>query len=240
MAFEAFLTQDKVKPKGRRITYIASLGLHGVALIYAIVYSFWHVGELSPPSVSVTFMSAPPPPPPPPPPPKKKSSTKTKPKVEPIVQPKPNQVVQPKEEPPPEEEEEDSGEDDGVEGGVEGGVKGGVVGGVIGGVVGGVGTDTGPPAMLPPAIGEKQILSRPEPVIPEVVKRSGMLLFNLVKTCVGKGGDVTSGVVIKPSDPLYDKAVVESWQKTKFRPMSVGGNPVPFCFVSRNVLKVVN
>ncbi len=41
-----------------------------------------------------------------------------------IVQPRPSQIVQPKEKPPEPEEEEDDGE----EGGVEGGVAGGVVG----------------------------------------------------------------------------------------------------------------
>ena len=240
MAFEAFLTQDKVKPKGRRITYTVSVALHVVLAIYFVIQGFWHVEELTPPTVSVTFMSAPPPPPPPPPPPKKKSSTTKKIIPKEIVQPKPDQVVQPKEEPPPqEEEEEDSGEDDGVEGGVEGGVKGGVVGGVIGGVVGGVvNTESEAPKMLPPNIGEKQIISNPPPDIPPVLARSGMLLFNLVKICVGKGGDVSGVTVVKPSDPLFDKACTDKMRTWKFRPMSVGGNPVPFCYVQKNVLKI--
>lgn len=240
MAFEAFLTQDKVKPKGRRVTYAVSVALHVIAGIYFAIQGFWTVDELTPPTVTVTFMSAPPPPPPPPPPPKKKSSTTKKiiPKTE-IVQPKPDQIVQPKEEPKQEEEEEDSGEDDGVEGGVEGGVKGGVVGGVVGGVIGGVvGGEGEAPKMLPPNIGEKQIISNPQPEIPPALARAGMLLFNLVKICVSKGGDVSDVTVVKPSDPLFDKACTDKMRTWKFRPMSVGGNPVPFCYVQKNVLKV--
>src|SRR5262249_24964224 len=136
-------------------------------LVAGVVYSFWHVDELSPPTVTVTFMSAAPPPPPPPPPPKKHASNKPKTKPVEVVQPKPVEIVQPKEvkeEPKPEEEEED--EDGAEEGGEEGGVKGGVVGGVKGGVVGGMvgssAVDTGPPKFLPPNVAAMQLAINPQ------------------------------------------------------------------------------
>src|SRR5262245_17065372 len=143
MQFEAFLTADKGKPKKwLRITYTLSIGLHAVLLAGAAVYSFWHVEELTPPSVPVTFMSAAAAAPPPPPPAKKKTITKVKPHPTEIVQPKPDQIVQPKEKPEPEEEP-----DDGVEGGVEGGVPGGTVGGDVASTQ---------PAMLTPNVGAGQ------------------------------------------------------------------------------------
>src|SRR5688572_28039248 len=108
MAFDAFLKQDLARPKKwRRITFTVSLALHGVLLAVGAVYSFWHVEELSPPSVTVTFLAGIPPSPPPPPPPKRKK-TQVKPKVPTeIVQPKPDAVVQPppKEQPPEPEAE---------------------------------------------------------------------------------------------------------------------------------------
>ena len=56
MAFENFIDQGKPTSatKWRRVTYMFSLGLHAALLIVGAVYSFWHVEELSPPSVSVT------------------------------------------------------------------------------------------------------------------------------------------------------------------------------------------
>ena len=56
-AFESFLTQEKTKPKrGRRVTFTVSAALHGALIIVAIIYSFWHVDELSPETVTVTFI----------------------------------------------------------------------------------------------------------------------------------------------------------------------------------------
>ncbi len=184
MAFESFLTQDKAKPKKwRRVTYTLSLALHGALLLAGTIWSFWHVEEISPPSVTVTFLAAAPPPPPPPPPPKKKK-TEVKPKVPTeIVQPKPNQIYQPKEKPPEPEEE-----DDGVEGGVEGGVVGGVVGGTVGADLGNTG-----PVMVAPNVGTGQRISdindpQFKPSLPPALNRAGMVVWGLFKICVTAAG----------------------------------------------------
>jgi protein TonB len=233
MPFELFLTHERQQPKkGRRIMYTVSMGLHVAVLIVGVIYSFWHVDELSPPMVSVTFMAAAPPPPPPPPP--KKKTTPKKPRVEPteVVQPKPDEIVQPKEEPI----EEDQGADDGVEGGVEGGIAGGVV------------TAAPPPPpppqapkFLPPNVADGQRLTDPQDpryraVLPPALARAGMRVWALVKLCVDKDGAVVSATILKGADPLVDPEIVSKLKLWKYRPYSVDGRPVPFCTNVRYVM----
>jgi protein TonB len=229
MAFEAFLYQEKRKPKkGRRITYTLSLILHGALLFVGAIYSFWHVDELTPPSVSVTFMAGTPPPPPPPPA-RRKSQTKVKPKTPTqIVQPKPNDIIQPK------QEEKEVEQDDGVEGGVEGGVAGGVVGGIVGAPV-----SKDPPKMVPPAIGKGQLAIDPTVPpyavkLPAALARAGMTLFAMVKICVSPDGTVKDTKLIKSADPTLDPEIMGKIQSTwRYKPYTVDGRPVPFCYVLR-------
>jgi len=241
MAFEAYLNQDKTtKPKRRMIFLSVSIGVHAIALLIAVIQAFWHVDELSPPNVTVTFMSAPPPPPPPPPPPKRKSGKKkpdTKPKD--IVQPDPDRIVQPKdeEEPEPEEEEEEDWgdeEDEGVEGGVEGGVVGGVVGGVLGGTLGGTGTGQ----TVGPSVGSKRLLSNTKPKIPEILKKSGMRLTSSVKICVGKSGNVSSAKLVKPSNKLWDDEVMKVVKRWRYQPYTINGVAQPFCYLANFITKI--
>jgi periplasmic protein TonB len=225
MAFENFLTQEKQAPKKwRRVTFTLSLALHAVLLVAGAVYSFWHVEELSPPSITVTFLASTPPPPPPPPPPKKKKVTPIKRPVE-IVQPRPDQIVQPKETPPPEEEEEDEG----VEGGVEGGVPGGVVGST------GVGDA---PKMVPPNIGAGQLAVNVQqdpykPRMPAALNRAGNSIWGMFKVCVTASGTVQEVKVIKSADALADNdwmAKIRSW---RYKPYTINGRSVPFCYPLR-------
>ena len=51
----------------RRLIYAASVALHVALIAAGVAYSFWHIEELTPPTVRVTFMASAPPPPPPPP-----------------------------------------------------------------------------------------------------------------------------------------------------------------------------
>jgi protein TonB len=224
MAFESFLTQDKQKPKkGRRITYTLSTALHGALLVAGVIWSFWHVDELSPPNVQVTFMSATAPPPPPPPPPKKKTITKTKVVPREIVQPKPNQIIQPKEQPKEEEEP-----DDGVEGGVEGGVAGGVVGGI------GAAPPPAAPKFLPPTVAKGQLAIDPsvapyKPTLPPALAKAGMTLWAMVKLCVKQDGNVDEVKILKGADPSLDPLIIVAMKNWRYRPYSVDGRPVPFC-----------
>ena len=227
MAFEQFLTQDQSKPtKLRTITFSIAIGLHAALLIVGVYLSFWHVEELSPPSVSVTFLAAAPPPPPPPPPPKKKKADTVKVIPKEIVQPRPNQIVQPKEKPPEPEEE-----DDGEEGGVEGGVAGGVAGGVVGGTVGSTGTG---PVMVAPNVGTGQRTTdltdpRYKPGLPPALNRAGMVVWGMFKICVSAQGKVTGVTMIKPADPLVDADWMAKMKLWEYKPYSVNGRPVPFC-----------
>src|SRR5258706_13979804 len=81
--FDRYVEQTKPSWK-RRALIIASVGLHGAAAVVLVVWSFFHVDEIAPPALSLTFFSAAPPPPPPPPPPPKASTT---PKVERKIKP---------------------------------------------------------------------------------------------------------------------------------------------------------
>src|SRR5207249_450582 len=69
VAFDAYRAQDQ-RPKAlRRVVIGIAALLHGALIAAGVVYSYWHVDELTPPTLRVTFISAAPPPPPPPPPP---------------------------------------------------------------------------------------------------------------------------------------------------------------------------
>jgi protein TonB len=224
MAFDAFLGQRTTQPrKWRRLTYTLSFGLHGALLLAGAVYSFWNVDELSPPSITVTFLASTPPPPPPPPPPKKKKAI-VKPRPTEVVQPRPDQIVQPKEEPPPEEEE-----DEGVEGGVEGGVPGGVVGST--------GESTAP-VMVAPNVGTGMRISdlsdpRYKPGLPPQLNRAGMMFWGLFKICVSASGHVTDVKIVKGADPLIDPDWVNKIKLWQYRPYTLNGRPVPFCHPAR-------
>jgi periplasmic protein TonB len=242
MPFEAFLTQTQKRPKrGRRLTVALSLVFHGALVVAAVVYSFWHVDVLSPPTVTVTFLTGAPPPPPPPPPPKKKTATPTKTVSKEIVQPKPNEIVQPKTKPVEEQKE-----DDGEEGGEEGGVAGGVVGGVVGGVaVAAPSTPPPPPPppkvdeppkFLSPSIAGQQLLTDPRKdpqyrvVLPPALGTAGMRLWAMLKVCVSEQGDVSDVKIIKSMDVAADsllQAKVKTW---KYKPVNVDGHAVRFCY----------
>jgi protein TonB len=244
MPFEAFLTQHHIRPKkGRRVMVALSLVLHGGLVIAAVVYSFWNVDVLSPPTVTVTFLNNSPPSPPPPPPPKKKTAAQTKP-VTPreLVQPKANEIVQPKAAKPVEEAKEDDGE----EGGEEGGVAGGVVGGVAGGVA--VAAPPAParppppkaeeiaPKFLPPNIAGQQLLTDPRTdpryrvALPPALGNAGMRLWAMLKVCVSEEGDVSDVKIIKSMDATADSLLQAKIKTWRYKPINIDGHAVRFCY----------
>jgi protein TonB len=243
MPFEAFLTQSKTRPsRARRLMIAGSLVLHGGLVIAAAVYSFWQVDVLSPPSVTVTFLTNAPPAPPPPPPPKKKTTAQTKP-VTPkdIVQPKPNEILQPKTKPT-----EEPKEDDGEEGGEEGGVAGGVVGGIAGGVALGPSPqaakppppkpEDAAPKFLPPNIAGQQLLTDPRKdpryrvALPPALGSAGMRLWAMLKVCVSEEGDVSDVKIIKSMDATADSLLQAKIKTWRYKPINIDGHAVRFCY----------
>ena len=205
--FEAYVNQNKSKPRiARALTGSLSLTVHGGLIIAGLIYSFWHVDVLSPPTVTVTFLQATPPPPPPPPPKKKAASKAKTVATKEVVQPRANQIVQPKVK---EEREEKEEKDDGVEGGVAGG------------------------------IAATQLLTNPatdpryRPQIPEQFSRPGVKLFALIKICVSKEGNVSSAKIVKSMDPAIDPLLTAKILTWRYRPITIDGNAVPFCYSLR-------
>jgi periplasmic protein TonB len=245
VAFEAFRAQSEAPARAgrKRLWYAASIAVHGALIAVGIAYSFWHIEELTPPLLRVTFLSAAPPPPPAAPPPagggavaKKKVAVKPK----PVVQPK-AEITQPreapkKEEPKEEPKAEDQGEKGGVKGGVIGGTIGGTPGGTIGGTIGGtpggvIGAPPGAPKFLAPNMGSKQILSGPEPPFPPSLRKGDVVYRVLVKICVTTTGAVDRVTLMKGADSVLDAGVLttvkDSW---RFRPLFANNTPVPFCY----------
>jgi protein TonB len=244
MAFEAFRAQSEAPAHAgrKRLWYALSIGVHGALIAVGIAYSFWHIDELSPPLLKVTFLSAAPPPPPAPPPPagggaaaKKKATIKPK----TVVQPKPD-IVQPKElpkkdEPKEEPKPEDRGEPAGVKGGTIGGTPGGTIGGTPGGTIGGTpgGTVGAAPAaakFLPPNMAKQQLIDGPNPELPPALNRGDYLYRVLVKICVSTTGTVDRVTLMKGADALLDDAVMSKVKTWKFRPLLANNVPVPFCY----------
>jgi protein TonB len=262
MAFEALLTRPEARPRRRRrLTYSISIAAHGALLVAGVVYSFWHVEELSPPTVHVTFLAAAPPPLASPPPPpaggggearKKMVPSKIKPTLTQLVQPR---SITPKREEPKVDPKNDDDDDDpdraipggasgggkagGVIGGTVGGTVGGVIGGKLGGTVGGVvggaagGPARGGPRLLPPQMADSQKLSGAEPDFPPVLRRSGLVYVVAAKICVSKAGAVDSVAIVQSADSLLDRNVVGAVKGWRYRPFMSNNTAVPFCTLLR-------
>jgi len=240
----------------RRLTFVLSVLVHALAALGAIGYSFWHIEEVAPARVTVTFVSAaalPPPPPPPPPPigggdapatPKRR--TPVRPKVEAVRVPEtPKPVVEaptvpvveiPKAAPTPDPSGragDAAGSPNGVAGGVKGGVAGGVKGGVAGGTPGGMPGAPVPPKFLAPQMGAQLKLSGAEPDFPAFLRRPGAGYLVMAKICVGVSGTVETVTVQKRAEPTLDSNVVTAVKAWRFKPMTANGTPVPFCYFGR-------
>jgi protein TonB len=260
VAFESFRAQDRGRARRqRRVAFALVAVFHGVLIAAGVVYSYWHVDELTPPTLRVTFMSAAPPPPPPPPPPAgggsrpKKAAPKTK--APEIVPEKPPEIVQPPEKVKPikfqrrkytdEDVVEDDAKpaagvgkgkgsiDDGDDDGEEGGVKGGQKGGVIGGSIGGIGATPAPPRLMPPQFGALQKISGADPDFPVSLNRGGASYIVEARICVTATGSVDTITITKRSDSLLNDSVTNKVKTWRFRPMRSNGIAAPFCYQAR-------
>ena len=235
MAFEAFRAESQARPRRGRLMVAVSVAFHALLLTAGVAYSFWHVDELTPPSVKVTFLSSAPPPPPPPPPAGGGGAARKKVAQKPKTAKVPD-LVQPRETPPEETPRETStdpsdgpGEHGGVKGGVIGGTIGGQIGGVKGGIIGGtVGGTVGakpkfiPPGATPAPIGEP-------PSFPPSLRRAGVVYAVRIKYCVTPGGSVESVTLLKGADPLLDDNVLKAVKAWHFPPVLAGTTQIPWC-----------
>lgn len=61
--------------------------------------------------------------------------------------------------------------------------------------------------------------------------------FNMVQVCVTETGAVDFLTLIKPLHPSFDAAVLDRISRGVFNPMVKDGNPIPFCYVQKNVAR---
>jgi periplasmic protein TonB len=253
--FESFVKQGGAEVRSRRwkrLTFVASFAVHAVLVIAATAHSFWHVDELTPPAISVTFRTATTPPPPPPPPPAAIARPEPRPSVKKprekppsIVQPAPVLVQPPAPvlaAPAPAAEAEVAHEEESEPAGEAAGVPGGVVGGVAAPQPP---RPAAPPPSAPitiaPSVGSALCLtdltdSRFRPSLPAAINRPGMSVWGVFKICVSALGHVVKVTLIKSADPLVDNDWMAKMRTWKYRPYSVGGRPVPFCHPARIVV----
>lgn len=221
----------------RRTLFFGSIGAHGVAAVALVIYSVFHVEELPPPEITLTFFNAPPPPPPPPPPAgAQQKKAPTKPKIVPV---KNTALKEPKPEPKEEPQEEQSS---GQEGGQPGGVPGGVAGGVVGGVVGAPPTAAppppppAPPKMVPSFVFDKQRLSSPDPRLSDPYKdrHPKQSVTATYRICVGPDGRITEVSVIRGLGGTEDDHVIRQLRATwRYKPQ-----PLPVCSVRNFVFNI--
>jgi hypothetical protein len=93
--------------------------------------------------------------------------------------------------------------------------------------------------MVAPGVAATQLLTNPatdpryRPQIPEQFSRPGVKLFALIKICVSKEGAVSSAKIVKSMDPAIDPLLTAKILTWSYRPITVDGNAVPFCYSLR-------
>jgi len=221
MAFETFLTVDKLKPrKGRRLTFLISLAVHGLVLAVGVAMSFAGVDELAPKNGTLVHIGSLPVPPPPPA--GKKQKNKTKPKTAIKTPRRDNPLVLPQEKTNPEKPvDDDDGDDpDGDESGVKGSR--------------GVGPGTAPePVNLPPNVSKQTLAINPQdaphrPRLPRALP-AGMSVWALLRVCADRDGNVVEVKVLHSPDPSVNESFIAAVRTWRYTPFKLNGRPVPFC-----------
>jgi periplasmic protein TonB len=223
------------------ISFIAQLGLIGVAIILPMIYF-----DALPQTQLTSFLVAPPPPPPPPPPPAAAPQVKVV-KVIPrqfdagrLMAPKsiPKEIAHIKEEelPPP------SSGAVGVVGGVPGGVPGGTPGGVIGGILGSV-PSAAPPPPPPPVkkeeakptgpqrirvggnVQQAKLVRQPRPVYPPLAKQARIQGVVKLNAIISRDGTIQNLSVLS-GHPLLVPSAMEAVKQWVYQPTLLNGEPV--------------
>lgn len=117
-----------------------------------------------------------------------------------------------------------------------------------GGTEEGTGTGTGnatglqggtEPTAVPPKIGAQQCLRCPTPQVPFPLLQMASTLTLAARICVDKAGAVTSVDIRQSVSETVDAGVANTVRGWRFSPMTVNGNPVPFCYPAVFVWKAV-
>ena len=69
--------------------------------------------------------------------------------------------------------------------------------------------------------------------MPAALNRAGMTVWGMFKICVTAPGTVQDVKVIKTADPLADNDWMAKMRTWPYKPYSVNGRPVPFCYPVR-------
>jgi hypothetical protein len=238
--FDRYVVSQTTRSWKRRALIIASIALHVIGGTVLVIWSFFHVEEIVPPTLALTVFNAPPPPPPPPLGAKKRpaSEHKTTPvEHKPVTQPTEiPKIVQPTEKQPEKQPETDEPEGDpqGDPNGKKGGTGIPGVPGVEGGTgtgPGGVGIGTGkntppPPKMVPQFMLDAQRVSAPDPHLPEWFRQAHpqQVVKGMYKICVRNDGHV-SDVYVLTSIQGMDQTIIDQIKSSwVYKPQ-----PLPLC-----------
>ncbi len=223
--FDSVLMRRETLPRRRFAAgTVIAIALHA-GVVSLVLYASAVVPERKKVDVAVTFVRPPPPPPPAPrvaphqarprPRPREPRTVLPQAIVAPTVVP---QEKPPEQEPTPEQE---------VSEGVEGGEVGGVPGGIVGGVVDSQARLEFDTRMTPPVY-----LSGPDPKYTARALEQEIEGLMIVKCVVTTDGRVYDCRVVK-SLPYMDRAVIDALERRRYRPATLGGNPVEVDYTFR-------
>jgi periplasmic protein TonB len=227
--FDRFVLGSRPSWK-RRAVLIASLSLHGAALVALVVASYFQVAEIAPPPLAIVFLSAPEPPPPPSPPAHKKAP---EPRRVTTPSPHPQPTLTPPSEPQPTTTSDNAtpdgkGPPDGIPGGDPNSPPG----------------TNGPPGPSAPAPRPRNVaphaldaqkIAGALPHLPSSVRsaRRGLGDTNFTaRICVDQSGRVSSVSVLQ-NIPGADDSILATLREWRYKPQ-----PIPVCFITQLVFDV--
>jgi protein TonB len=221
------------KPRARRAgTLVLAVLLHGAAITTLAVWGLFHLDEMPQPQMLIH---------PPGNPPKPGGGIKIekfkklpKPKVaktDPLVQPP---EVRSLVETPPANTPEPQTDGTGGTGGMGGEGTGGAGG------TGGTGdcvvncsepVPTAPPKLIDPEVAKAQRIGGEMPHYSERARAAGVEGTVMAKICVSPSGAVSSATLLRGL-PLLDETVLNAVRDWRYKPFTVGGRAMPFCYVA--------
>jgi hypothetical protein len=98
--------------------------------------------------------------------------------------------------------------------------------------------DRGGAQLLPPAVGAGRLVTdvfkEPyRPTLPPDLDEPGTVAWGVFKICVSSEGGVTDARPIKSASPSVDRLWVAKIRTWRYRPLTVNGRPVPYCYPMR-------